>query len=406
MAKKQSRIDALLDELLKDEDPKELFNKNGLIEDLTKRLVERALEGEMTDHLGYQKNERRKKNAGNARNGKTKKSVVTNHGSIDIEVPRDRDGDFEPQLIRKRQRRLPGFDEKVIALYARGMTVREIQGHLKELYSVEVSPTLISNVTDSVIDDVRQWQARPLDTVYPIVYLDAIHLKIRKGSHVENRAVYLALGVNLEGNKELLGLWVGEAEGAKFWLGVLTELQNRGVKDILVACVDGLNGFPEAIENVFPKTQVQLCIVHMVRNSLKYVGWKERKNVVKSLKEIYTSPTEEAGLRALDQFEQEWGDKFPIIAQIWRSKWGNILPFFSYPEPIRKVIYTTNAIESLNSSLKKITKKRAAFPTEDSVRKVLYLAILKASEKWSRPIRDWAAALNYFSIVFEGRVPL
>lgn len=406
MAKKQSRIDALLDELLKNENPKELFNKNGLIEDLTKRLVERALEGEMTDHLGYQKNERRKKNAGNARNGKTKKSVVTNHGSIDIEVPRDRDGDFEPQLIRKRQRRLPGFDEKVIALYARGMTVREIQGHLKELYSVEVSPTLISNVTDSVIDDVRQWQTRPLDTVYPIVYLDAIHLKIRKGSHVENRAVYLALGVNLEGNKELLGLWVGEAEGAKFWLGVLTELQNRGVKDILVACVDGLNGFPEAIENVFPKTQVQLCIVHMVRNSLKYVGWKERKNVVKSLKEIYTSPTEEAGLRALDQLEQEWGDKFPIIAQIWRSKWGNIVPFFSYPEPIRKVIYTTNAIESLNSSLKKITKKRAAFPTEDSVRKVLYLAILKASEKWSRPIRDWAAALNYFSIVFEGRVPL
>lgn len=324
MAKKQSRIDALLDELLKNENPKELFNKTGLIEDLTKRLVERALEGEMTDHLGYQKNERRKKNAGNARNGKTKKSVVTNHGSIDIEVPRDRDGDFEPQLIRKRQRRLPGFDEKVIALYARGMTVREIQGHLKELYSAEVSPTLISNVTDSVIDDVRQWQTRPLDTVYPIVYLDAIHLKIRKSSHVENRAVYLALGVNLEGNKELLGLWVGEAEGAKFWLGVLTELQNRGVKDILVACVDGLNGFPEAIENVFPKTHVQLCIVHMLRNSLKYVGWKERKNVVKR---FIPPPRKRLAYALWTNLSRSGVTNFPSLPKSGGQNGGTLSPF-------------------------------------------------------------------------------
>ena len=286
------------------------------------------------------------------------------------------------------------------------MTVREIQGHLKELYGVEVSPALISNVTDSIIDDVRQWQSRPLDAVYPIVYLDALHLKIRKGSHVENRAVYLALGVNLEGNKELLGLWIGESEGAKFWLGILTELQNRGVEDILIACVDGLKGFPEAIEAVFPRTEIQLCIVHMVRNSLRYVGWKERKKVVSGLKAIYTAVTEEAALKALDQFENEWGDRFPIIGQIWRSKWENISPFFRYPEQIRKVIYTTNSIESLNASLRKITRKRAAFPTEDAVKKVLYLALLKASEKWTRPIRDWASALNYFSIVFEGRVPL
>ena len=406
MAKKKSRMDALLDELLKDQDPKEMFNKDGLINDLTKRLVERALESEMSEHLGYDKNERHKGSSTNTRNGRGKKTVVTENGSIEIDVPRDREGGFEPQLVKKRQRRLPGFDEKVVALYARGMTVREIQGHLKELYSVEVSPTLISNVTDSIIDDVRQWQSRPLDAVYPIVYLDALHLKIRKGSHVENHAVYLALGVNLEGNKELLGLWIGESEGAKFWLGILTELQNRGVEDILIACVDGLMGFPEAIEAVFPRTEIQLCIVHMVRNSLRYVGWKERKKVVSGLKAIYTAVTEEAALNALDQFESQWGGRFPIIGQIWRSKWENISPFFRYPEEIRKVIYTTNAIESLNASLRKITKKRAAFPTEDAVKKVLYLALLKASEKWTRPIRDWASALNYFSIVFEGRIPL
>ena len=404
MAKAKERVDELLDELLKDRKPNEILGEAGLVEELTKRLVERALEGEMTTHLGYEKNAAEGRNTGNSRNGKSRKTVVGKTGEMEIEVPRDRNGQFEPQLVRKRQRRLPGFDDKVIALYARGMTVREIQGHLKELYHVEVSPALISNVTDSVLEDVKAWQNRPLEAVYPIVYLDAIHLKIRNSGTVETRAVYLALAVNLEGNKELLGLWVGESEGAKFWLNILTELQGRGVQDILIACIDGLKGFSEAVETVFPKTQIQLCIVHIIRNTLRYVSWKERKNVARDLKNIYSAATVEAAEQALDVFEQTWGERFPIIVKIWRSRWENVIPFFGYPEPIRKVIYTTNAIESINAALRKVTKKRGAFPTPESVRKVLYLAIMRASEKWTRPVKNWAKALNYFSITFEGRV--
>lgn len=404
MAKAKERVDELLDELLKERKPEEILGEAGLVEELTKRLVERALEGEMTTHLGYEKNAAEGKNTGNSRNGKGRKTVVGKTGEMEIEVPRDRNGQFEPQLVRKRQRRLPGFDDKVIALYARGMTVREIQGHLKELYHVEVSPALISNVTDSVLEDVKAWQNRPLEAVYPIVYLDAIHLKIRNSGTVETRAVYLALAVNMEGNKELLGLWVGESEGAKFWLNILTELQGRGVQDILIACIDGLKGFPEAVETVFPKTQIQLCIVHMIRNTLRYVTWKERKTVARDLKSIYSAATVEAAEQALDVFEQTWGERFPIIVKIWRSRWENVIPFFGYPEPIRKVIYTTNAIESINASLRKVTKKRGAFPTPESVRKVLYLAIMRASGKWTRPVKNWAKALNYFSITFEGRV--
>lgn len=404
----EEELNAILDRMIRGKAPEEILGQTGLVGALTRRLVERVLDGEMTAHLGYEKHARAGRNGGNSRNGKTKKRVKTDTAELDIEVPRDRDGTFDPVMVAKGQRRLPGFDEKVIALYARGMTTREIQGHLKELYGVEVSPTLISAVTDAVLEDVRAWQARPLEAVYPIVYLDAIHVKLRVAGHVQSQAVYLALAINLEGQKELLGLWVGEAggEGAKFWLAVLTELRNRGVQDILIAAVDGLTGFPDAIEAVFPKTQVQLCIVHLIRGSLRYVSWKERKAVARDLKAIYQAPSLEAAEDGLEAFALEWDSRFPQISRMWRTHWRNLTPFFDYPPAIRKVIYTTNAVESVNAQLRKVTKHRGAFPTPDSARKVLYLAIMKASERWSRPVQDWTAALNHLSIVFEGRVPV
>ncbi len=407
MAKKKEpdKLDKLLDALTEDATAEEILKDGSILKELQKRFIERALEAEMTDHLGYEKNSPDGQNTGNSRNGQADKTVTGPNGEFDISTPRDRNGTFEPQLVRKRQVRLQGFDEKVIAFYSRGMTTREIQEQLLEVYDTEVSPALISRVTDAVLDEAKAWQNRPLDAVYPVVYLDAIHLKIRTSGRVTNRAVYLALGINLEGNKELLGLWIGEAEGAKFWLGILNELQNRGVQDILIAAVDGLKGFPDAIESVFPKTEIQLCIVHMIRNSLRYVGWKERKAVAKELKTIYTAPTAEAAQQALDAFEDTYGERYPMVVKTWRSRWENVIPFFGYPDPIRKVIYTTNAIESLNAQLRKVTRKRGAFPTDDSVRKILYLAIQRASKKWTMPIRDWSAALNFFSIVFEGRVP-
>ena len=365
MARKKSErdreIDALLDELLKGQRPEDILNEGGLVQDLTKRLVERALEGEMTDHLGYEKHAPEGRDGGNSRNGRTRKRIRTGTDEHEIEVPRDRDGDFEPKLVPKGRRRLPGFDDKVIALYARGMTTREIQDGLQEIYGVEVSPSLISAVTDSVLEDVKAWQARPLDAVYPIVYLDAIHVKMRSSGHVQNTAVYLALAITLEGKKELLGLWVGENEGAKFWLSVLTELKNRGVRDILIAAVDGLKGFPEAIESVYPKTQIQLCLVHMVRNSLRFVSWKERKQVAADLRTIYTAPTVEGAEQALDAFGAKWDDRFPSITKSWRANWANLTPFFDYPPELRKVIYTTNAIESINAQLRKVVRKKERF---------------------------------------------
>lgn len=404
MAEKDPEVDALLDKLIKDKTPEEILGESGVLKELTRRLVERALEAEMTAHVGYEKHALDGRNGENSRNGRTRKRVKTAAAELEIEVPRDRDGSFDPQFVRKGQRRLPGFDDKVIALYARGMTTREIQGHLKELYGVEVSPTLISTVTDAVLEDVIAWQSRPLDALYPVVYLDAIHLKLRSEGHVQTLAVYLALALNLEGQKELLGLWVGEAEGAKFWLSVLTELKNRGVDDILIAAVDGLKGFPEAIEAVYPRTRVQLCIVHMVRSSLRYVSWKERKAVTRDLRTIYTAATVEAAEAALDSFAERWDARCPIVSRLWRANWVNLTPFFDYPPAIRKVIYTTNAIESINAQLRKVTKKRGAFPTPESVRKVLYLAILNASQRWTMPVKDWASALNHLTIVFPGRV--
>jgi len=400
------QVEALLDELLEGLSPQDVLGKEGLMAHLQKRLMERMLEGEMTAHVGYEKHAPEGRNGANSRNGRSRKRVKTGTAEIEIEVPRDRDGSFEPTLVPKGRRRLPGFDEKVLALYARGMTTREIQGHLEEVYGVEVSPSLISTVTDAVLDEVKAWQARPLEAVYPIVFLDAIHVKGRVSGHIQTQAVYLALALTLAGEKELLGLWVGEAEGAKFWLSILTELKNRGVQDILIAAVDGLTGFPQAIESVFPRTQVQLCVVHMVRGSLRYVSWKERRVVAKDLRAIYQAPTLEAAEQALEAFEERWDERFPMISRKWRTNWTNLTPFFDYPPELRRVMYTTNAVEALNAQLRKVTKKRGAFPTPDSVRKVMYLALQRASRKWTRPVHDWPTALNHLALVFPGRVPV
>ena len=369
---------------------------------LTKITVETALNAELDDHLGYSKHEA--SDASNSLNASTRKTLQTDDGQFQVDTPRDRDGSFEPQLVKKHQRRFTSMDDKILCLYAQGMTTREIVETFKEMYDAEISPTLISNVTNAVIEQVVEWQSRPLDAVYPIVYLDCIVLKIRQDKQVINKAIYLALGVNLEGHKELLGLWISENEGAKFWLNVLTEMQNRGVKDILIACVDGLKGFPDAINTAFPKTQIQLCIVHMVRNSMKYVSWKDYKAIAADLKRIYKSVTEEEALLALEQFAERWDDKYPQISKSWRTHWDNLNTLFNYPEDIRRAIYTTNAIESLNSVIRKAVKKWKLFPSDDSAKKVVYLAIQQASKKWTMPIRNWKAALNRFIIEFEDRL--
>ena len=369
---------------------------------LTKVTVEAALNAELDEHLGFDKHEQSE--ADNNRNGYTSKTIRTEVGQFELDTPRDRAGSFEPQLVKKHQRRFTSMDDKIIFLYAQGMTTREIVTTFKEMYGADVSPTLISKVTDAVIEQVVEWQSRPLDAVYPIVYLDCIVVKIRQDKKVINKAIYLALGVNMEGHKELLGLWLSENEGAKFWLNVLTELQNRGVKDILIACVDGLKGFPDAINTAFPETQIQLCIVHMVRNSLKYVTWKDYKAITADLKKIYKSTTEDEALLELDKFSDRWDEQYPQISRSWRTHWENLNTLFSYPEDIRRAIYTTNAIESLNSVIRKVLKKRKLFPTDDSAMKVIYLAVEAASKKWTMPIRNWKLALNRFMIEFEDRL--
>lgn len=369
---------------------------------LTKVTVEAALNAELDEHLGYARHEQASKD--NYRNGYSSKTIRTEDGEVDLDAPRDRDSSFEPQLVKKNQTRFTSMDDKILYLYSKGMTTRDIVATFKEMYDAEVSPTLISRVTNAVIEQVVEWQARPLDAVYPIVYLDCLVVKIRQDKQVINKAVYLALGVNVEGHKELLGMWISENEGAKFWLNVLTELQNRGVKDILIACVDGLKGFPDAINTVYPDTQIQLCIVHMVRNSLKFVPWKDYKAITADLKRIYQSITEDEALMSLDHFEQRWDGKYPNISRSWRNNWQNVSTLFNYPEDIRKAIYTTNAIESLNSVIRKAIKKRKLFPHDDSAKKVIYLAIEQASKKWTMPIRNWKTALNRFMIEFEDRL--
>ncbi|HEU0119764.1 MAG TPA: IS256 family transposase [Bryobacteraceae bacterium] len=392
----------VLDELLKGiKTQEDLAGPNGLLKAITKALVERMLEGEMTHHLGYEKSDPEGYGSGNSRNGKSRKKVRSEQGEIEIAVPRDRQGSFEPQVVRKHQTRWNGLDEKIIALYARGMTVRDIQAQLEEMYGVEVSPGLISEVTDAVLDEVKGWQNRPLDCMYPVLYLDALMVKMRHEGRVENRAVYVAIGINEEGGKEVLGLWSSANEGAKFWLAVMTELKNRGVRDVYIVCTDGLKGFPQAIEAVFPKAQIQTCIVHLIRASLNYVSWKERKAVAADLKPIYRAPTVEAAELALAEFREHW-PKHQVVADVWQRNWALVIPFFQFPEEIRKVIYTTNAVESLHMSLRKVTKNRGSFPNEEAAMKLLYLALRNASRKWAT-VQFWKEAMRQFELVFPGR---
>ncbi len=398
---------AVLDELLKDyTGPEDITGPDGLLKQLTKALIERAMDAEMTMHLGYEKSDQAEKDTTNRRNGKTKKTLRSYQGPLEIEVPRDREGEFEPEIVPKHQRDFKGFDDKILSMYARGMTTREIAAHLKEIYGTEVSPELIRRATDSVKELLEDWRSRTLESFYPILFLDALVINVREDGKVVKKSIYMALGINLEGHKELLGLWIDQSEGAKFWLRILNELKNRGLQDVLVAAVDRLTGFPEAIAAVFPKTEVQLCIVHMVRNSLKFVPFKDRKAIAADLRKIYTAPSEEMAVDELEGFSKRWDSRYPMISRSWKSKWPELMPFFKFPETIRKVIYTTNAIESLNFSVRKVIKNRQSFPTADAAMKLMFMALRNISTKWTMPIRDWGAALNQFAILYGDRVPL
>jgi putative transposase len=394
----------ILDKLLADyQGPEDLIGEQGLLKQLTKALVERAMQAELSHHLGYKKHDPAGRGSGNTRNGTSKKKLQGDFGETEIEVPRDRNGSFQPQIVAPHERRFTGFDDKILSLYARGMTTREIQGHLQEIYGVEVSPSLISTVTDAVIEEVKAWQTRPIEPLYPILFLDALMVKMRHEGQVENRAVYVAIGIDLEGRKDVLGLWTSANEGAKFWLQVLTELRNRGMKDVFIACVDGLKGFPEAIETVYPQAQVQLCIVHLVRASLNYVMWKESKAVAQDLKQIYRAATAEEAQQRLGEFAARWDGKYAPIAALWRRNWERVIPFFAFPAEIRHIMYTTNAVESLNMSLRKALKTRGAFPSEEAALKVMYLALRNVIKKWERPLH-WKAALNRFTLLWEERI--
>ena len=406
-SKKRDLLDELIREhLAEGKHPRELLEEGGLLKQLTKQLVQKCLEAEMDTHLGYEKSERSGKSAENRRNGYSKKTLQSEQGELTVGIPRDRNSDFEPQIVAKHQTRLAGLDTKVIALYARGMTVRDIQAQLEEMYGVEISPALISNVTNAVMDEVKAWQNRPLDDVYPIVWFDALHVKVRHEQRVINKAVYLALAVNLSGQKELLGIWISQNEGAKFWLSIFTELKNRGMKDVFIACVDGLTGLDEALVAAFPDAMVQTCIVHMVRNSTKFVSFKDRKALCADLKMIYNAIDEKEAAEQLDVFCLKWDKKYSMIGKSWHQHWDRIIPMFLFPEEIRRTIYTTNAIESVNMTLRKASRNHRIFPDDESVIKVMYLATQNISKKWTMPVRNWGAALNWFAVEFNGRVPL
>lgn len=398
--------DSIIDEMICDvKTPEQVFGTDGLLKQLSKKILERMLEAEMTHHLGYDKNSAEGNNTGNSRNGKTKKTVKTDTGELALEVPRDRNAEFEPQIVPKRKFRLAGLDKTVLSLYARGMTVRDIQSHLEELYATKISLDLISKVTDAVVEEVKEWRNRPLNSVYPIIFIDGFRAKCRLDGSVSNQTVYVVYGIDMEGCKDVLGLYLSEEEGAKYWLNVLTELKNRGVKDTFIMCADGLKGLPEAIEAAFPDAIFQSCIVHMTRNSLNYVPYKEKKAVAEDLKKIYNADTLELAEEAMDELERNWGAKYPAIIKSWRDNWQNVIPFFDFPKDIRKAIYTTNIIESLNRTLRKAVKNRGHFPTEDALFKVLYLAITQVSKKWTMPIRNWKQALNQFVVKFGDRFP-
>jgi putative transposase len=397
--------DELIDELLAGaRTEEEIVGAGGLLADLTRRLVERALSAELTEHLGYEPHQEPPGGSGNTRNGTTPKTLVTEHGPVQVKTPRDRNASFEPKIVRKGQRRFEGFDDKILALYSRGLSTRDIEAHLQEIYGVKVGRDLISTVTDAVMDDVRAWQQRPLDDVYPVVFLDCLVLKIREGGTVARRACYLALGVTVDGDRDVLGMWFQETEGAKFWMQVLTDLKQRGVRDILICCVDGLKGFPEAIEAIFPHTVVQTCIVHLIRHSLKYVPRRGREQVARDLKPIYTASDADAAQHALEGFDDKWGARFPVITQAWLNAWEYVTPFLAFPPEVRRVIYTTNAIEALNRQLRKAIKTKGHFPNEDAARKLIYLAITNAVPAWTRT-RNWTTALLAFKIHFADRLP-
>ena len=409
--KKEKKEKDILDQILDTIDFKgltqdEVVGQGGLIKQLTGKILQRALEAEMTEHLGYEKNSNAGDNSGNSRNGHTEKTVLLENQETTIEVPRDRNSTFEPVIIPKHEKRVPLFNDQIISMYSFGMSDRDIKSHLEKIYNVEVSPDLISRVTNAVLEEVKEWQNRPLEKSYAIVYLDGLRVKSKEDGKSSNKIVYIALGVNFEGKKEVLGLWLAQTEGAKFWMAVLTDIKNRGVQDILIACMDGLSGFPEAVRAIYPDTRVQLCIVHMVRNSTKFISYKDLKKVCTDLKAIYSANTESAARDALEEFGKKWDDKYPMIYKSWDNHWDDLREFFKYPPEIRKAIYTTNAVESLNYQLRKVTKNRSSFPTDDAIFKILYLAIRNASEKWTMPIRDWGRALNQFAIQFgKERVP-
>jgi putative transposase len=395
----------IVDELLKGADPKKVFSSEGLLEEIKKALAERILNAELDDHL---QNEAAGSESGasapNHRNGYSKKTVITDTSQVELEIPRDRRGTFEPQLIAKYQRRFPGFDDKIISMYARGMSVRDIQGHLRELYGIEASPQLISTVTDAVLEEVNRWQARPLDALYAIVFFDALRVKMRDEGTVRNKAVYLAIGVSPDGHKDVLGIWIEQTEGAKFWMRVMAELKNRGVNDILIAVVDGLKGFPEAITAIFPQTTIQTCIVHLLRNSMDYAGWKDRKPIATALKAVYRAVDAESAALALTEFEESpWGRKYPAIPAAWRRNWAEVIPFFAFPQDVRRMIYTTNAIESLNSTIRRSVRVRGHFPSEEAAIKLIWLQLREVTRKWKMPAREWHAAKAQFGLLFGER---
>ena len=409
LAKKKEKdvIDRMLDQIdFHGMTAEELAGENGLLKQLTRRFYSRALDAEMDEHLGYKKNDNAGDNSGNSRNGYTTKTVITeDNDTIEIQVPRDRNSTFDPVIIPKHEKRTPLFNDQIISMYSFGMSTRDIQRHLQQVYGVEVSPETISNITESVMADVREWQNRPLEKSYPILFLDALRVNSRQDGKNINKALYVALAINWEGRKEVLGLWLADTEGAKFWMSVLTDIKNRGVEDILIACMDGLTGFPDAVKAVFPNTHIQHCIVHMIRNSTKFVSYKDLKAVCRDLKEVYSAVNAGSGHEALEEFGKKWNDKYPMIQASWERNWNNLTEFFNYPEDIRRAIYTTNAIESLNFSLRKVTRNKSSFPDDDSIYKVMYLAIKNASARWTMSIKDWGLAVNQFAILFDGRVP-
>lgn len=382
----------------------DLMGKNGVIKNLIKSSLENMLDEELSEHLGYEKHSPEGHNSGNSRNGNSSKSIKTDEGQIDLTIPRDRNSTFDPIIVKKYEKTLGPIEEKIISMYAKGMTTRDIHSHVEEIYGLDVAPTTISKITDSIVVQAKEWQSRPLAEVYPIVFFDAIHYKVREDGKVQSKAAYTCLAIDLEGHKDMLGIWVGESEGANYWLGIMTELRNRGVQDILIAAVDGLKGFPEAIESVFTGCEVQQCVIHQIRNTIRYVASKNQKEFMRDLKPVYKAPTEEAGLEQLDRLEEKWGKKYPYPIKSWRSNWTNLSVFFKYPEEIRSMIYTTNAVENLHRQFRKVTKNRALFPNDDSLTKMLYLAYKDIAKKWNMPVRDWAVIFSQLSIRFEERL--